>query len=99
MLRSALAPRVLYGRWKSEKEFHNSTKLLGPVPDFDNEEAEYEWREEREFWECSVNSVSIFLRRQHVGCFEYDYRAAERCNTVSGLLRLLESPALRHRWV
>jgi hypothetical protein len=69
------------------------------VPDFDNEEAEYEWRAEREFWECSVNSVSISMRPELFDYYEYDYRTEERCSTVSGLLRVLESPALRHRWV
>jgi hypothetical protein len=99
VLAARLVAKIEYGRWKSEEEFHDSAKLLGPVPDFDNEEAEYEWRAEREFWECSVNSVSISMRPELFDYYEYDYRTEERCSTVSGLLRVLESPALRHRWV
>ena len=101
LLAARLVATIEYGGWQSEAEFHDCAKLLGPVPEFDNEEAEYEWRAEREFWECSVNNVSISLRHECVHGLWYDDfdRTEKRCDTVPGLLRLLENPVLRHRWV
>lgn len=75
-------------------------KLPSTVPEFESEEAKADWESQHRYWEAAVASVSVSLREDEEFEDPYDYASLEkRCEFVSPLLGLLETPVFRHRWV
>ena len=102
ILAARLALRIGIGlEFKNEREFYALAKLPSSVPEFEDdddrssEEAKANWVAEHQYWEVTVTSVSLSLRKE-----DADEEVPEkRYERVGQLLGLLEEPSLRHRWV